>query len=209
MSVFFSTFSKTSFSFVGTLAKWRLRCLFLLCMICLPLANSYAKLVDDLTSGQYVLFIRHAQAPGYSDPAGYQLDQCATQRNLDEFGRKQSQLIGQWLSREGVTKAHVMSSPWCRCIDTAKLLDKGMVHITPEIGSFFNEMDQAKSQTIRLEKLIQNKLKVQPHTPMIFVSHHVNIEAYTNKVINQGDMLLVKVSPDGKYLSHQIYPSPK
>ena len=39
-----------------------------------------ADLLGDLTNGEYVLMIRHADAPGVGDPGGYKLDQCATQR---------------------------------------------------------------------------------------------------------------------------------
>jgi Histidine phosphatase superfamily (branch 1) len=103
-----------------------------------------ANLATDLSAGQHVLLMRHADAPGYSDPAGYQLNQCSTQRNLGEYGKKQAILIGEWLKNQGVTSADLVSSPWCRCIDTAKLLDKGAVQISPVLGSFFDDMSLEK-----------------------------------------------------------------
>ena len=57
-----------------------------------------ANLVNDLDDGQHILLMRHADAPGYGDPAGYQIDQCSTQRNLGDKGRQQAILVGQWLS---------------------------------------------------------------------------------------------------------------
>jgi len=59
-----------------------------------------------------------------------------------------------------------------------------------------------------LEKLIKIQLNENPKTPLILVTHHVNIEAYAGKAVNVGDMVLVKVDKNGKYLSQQIYPSP-
>ena len=170
------------------------------------LAN--ANLATDLTDGQHVLLMRHADAPGYGDPAGYKLDQCATQRNLDQKGREQSQRIGQWLTRQGITAAHVLSSAWCRCMETAKLLDKGAVTIAPALASFFDDMRLEKSQTKALEKLIKGQLATQPNKPLILVTHHVNIQAYTGKVVSVGDMVLVHVGKDGQHLSHTLYPSP-
>jgi hypothetical protein len=41
------------------------------------------------------------------------------------------------------------------------------------------------------------------------VTHHVNIQAFTGKVVGVGDMLLVKVNPNGEHLSHTFYPSPE
>jgi len=170
------------------------------------LAN--ANLATDLSDGQHVLLMRHADAPGYGDPKGYQLDQCSTQRNLGDYGKKQAALIGEWLKNQGIKSANIMSSPWCRCIDTAKLLNLGAVKISPALGSFFDDMSLEKRQTKELEKLIQAQLNENSKTPLILVSHHVNIQAYTGRVVNVGDMVLVKVNKNGQYLSHQIYPSP-
>jgi phosphohistidine phosphatase SixA len=170
------------------------------------LAN--ANLASDLNDGQHVLLMRHADAPGYGDPKGYQLDKCSTQRNLGDYGKKQSVLIGDWLKNQGITSANVISSQWCRCMDTAKLLNIGPVQISPALGSFFDDMSLEKQQTKELEKLIQSKLNSNNKAPLILVTHHVNIQAYTGKVVNVGDMVLVKVNKNGQYISHEIYPSP-
>ena len=168
-----------------------------------------ANLTQDLSDGRHVLLMRHADAPGYGDPKGYQLDQCASQRNLGEAGKKQSQIIGKWLKSQGISNARIFSSPWCRCLDTAKLLDLGPVITAPELGSFFDDMSLEKEQTRNLEKLIKTQLSLQTKTPIIMVTHHVNIQAYTDKVVNVGDMVLVKVDQNGRYVSHQHFPSPK
>ncbi|MBU3623870.1 histidine phosphatase family protein [Polynucleobacter sp. AP-Latsch-80-C2] len=167
-----------------------------------------ANLANALNDGQHVLLMRHADAPGYGDPAGYQLDKCSTQRNLGDKGRKQAIILGQWLSSQGINSANIISSVWCRCLDTAKLLNKGAVTTSPALASFFDDMRLEKQQTQALEKLIQTQLNENPKTPLILVTHHVNIQAYTGKVINVGDMVLVKVDKNGKHISQQIYPSP-
>lgn len=172
------------------------------------LVSAGTSLSTNLSDGQHVLLMRHADAPGYGDPAGYQIGQCSTQRNLGEYGRKQAKATGQWLSAQGITSAQVLSSPWCRCLDTAKLLNKGAVVTAPEIGSFFDNMSQEKKQTKELEGLIKDQLAKHPNTPIIFVTHHVNIQGLTGKAVASGDMVLVKVNKNGQYLSHQLYPSP-
>ena len=177
----------------------------LLILLALPVQ---AKLASDLSDGQHILLMRHADAPGYGDPVGYQLDKCSTQRNLGDRGKKQSIIIGQWLSTQGINSANVISSVWCRCVDTAKLLNKGAITTSPALSSFFDDMSLEKQQTQALEKLIKTQLNENPKTPLILVTHHVNIEAYAGKAVNVGDMVLVKVDKNGKYLSQQIYPSP-
>jgi phosphohistidine phosphatase SixA len=170
--------------------------------------QAFANLAQDLSDGRHVLLMRHADAPGFGDPKGYQLNQCATQRNLGEAGKKQSQIIGQWLKSQGISNARVFSSPWCRCLDTAKLLNLGPVTIAPELGSFFDDMSLEKEQTRNLEKLIKAQLSLNAKTPIIMVTHHVNIQAFTDKVVNVGDMVVAKVDKNGRFVSYQHYPSP-
>lgn len=68
-----------------------------------------------------VLLLRHARAPGTFDPPGFTLGDCSTQRNLDAAGQAQAQAIGQWFDRQRLGVDAVLSSPWCRCMDTAQL----------------------------------------------------------------------------------------
>jgi len=168
-----------------------------------------AVLAEDLKDGQHVLLMRHADAPGYGDPPGYVISQCFTQRNLGDYGKRQAKAIGVWLTNQSIQKADVFSSPWCRCLDTANLLNKGPIKIEPSLGSFFDNMSLEKNQTKELEGFIKGQLAKQSKAPLILVTHHVNIEAYTGKVVGVGDMVLVRVNKNGEHLSHSIYPSPK
>jgi hypothetical protein len=183
--------------------------LLLLLSIFCAMAPAKAGLAQDLMDGQHVLLMRHADAPGYGDPAGYVIGQCATQRNLGDAGKKQAQAIGVWLGQQGIASAHVFSSPWCRCVDTATLLNIGPVKTEPSLGSFFDNMALERKQTKALEGFIKNELTKPSKTPRILVTHHVNIQAFTGKVVGVGDMLLVKVNPNGEHLSHTFYPSPE
>lgn len=171
--------------------------------------HANASLAGDLQDGQYVLMMRHADAPGFGDPTEYTLDQCSTQRNLGDYGKRQSKTIGEWLSNQGIQNAQVFSSPWCRCLDTANLLNQGPVKIEPALGSFFDNMSLEKKQTKELQTFIKNTLSQQAKKPIILVTHHVNIQAFTGKAVGVGDMVLVKVNKNGEYLSHAMYPSPR
>ncbi len=180
----------------------------IVCALVMCSTSSFAGLADDLTDGQHVLLIRHADAPGFGDPAGYQLEQCSTQRNLGDAGRAQSVAIGRWLTEQGILSARVLSSAWCRCLDTARLMAKGPVVIEKSLGSFFDDMHLEKIQTAEMQKMIATQLRQNKSTPLILVTHHVNIQAFTDKVVSVGDMVLVRVKPDGSYVSHQIFPGP-
>jgi hypothetical protein len=74
-----------------------------------------------LRRGGVVIAFRHALAPGTFDPPGFRLDDCSTQRNLNDEGRAQARRIGAWFGTRALAPARVRTSPWCRCVDTAEL----------------------------------------------------------------------------------------
>lgn len=99
-----------------------------------PLAGSAQEAEVPLRAGGVVVCLRHALAPGTYDPPGFRLGDCGTQRNLDDEGRAQARRIGEWFSRRGLRPARVRSSPWCRCIDTARLAF-GTTEVWDALGS--------------------------------------------------------------------------
>ena len=83
-------------------------------------------LADAITETKAnIVFMRHALAPGYGDPAHFDIRDCTTQRNLDAVGLKQAELTGAWLRDQGFVFDTIFSSAWCRCMDTAMALYLG------------------------------------------------------------------------------------
>ena len=50
-------------------------------------------LINDLTEGGKLVFIRHAYAPGGGDPNNFNINDCNTQRNLNNGGKHQAKQI--------------------------------------------------------------------------------------------------------------------
>ena len=167
-----------------------------------------SELSDLLKKSDHVLLMRHALAPGVGDPAGYTLQECKTQRNLDSKGREQAHRIGQWLNAQGVKEAMVFSSAWCRCKETAEKLGYGIPVHEPSLNSFFDDMRQGPQSNVRLQAFMAKQLKLKADKALILVTHHVNIAEFMGENVGSGDMVLAKVSPQGKLLSYKIYPSP-
>ncbi len=165
-------------------------------------------LSDKLKSPDYVLLMRHTRAPGNGDPANYTLDDCKTQRNLSDEGRKQAVTVGNWLKKQGVKTADVQSSAWCRCKDTAELLNLGPVAVEPALASFFDDMAQAKTQNQKLEKFIASRIKTKGKQALVLVTHHVNIYEFMGENIASGDMVLAKVNSNGKMVAYKLIPRP-
>lgn len=167
-----------------------------------------SELSEKLQTSDYVLLMRHTLAPGVGDPAGYTLQDCKTQRNLSAEGRQQALVVGQWLRKQGVTWAEVHSSAWCRCKETAELLNFGGFKVAAPLASFFDEMHQAKARTQALEQFIAEKLNTKGNKALILVTHHVNIHAFMGENIASGDMVLAQVDAQGKIRSYKLIPRP-
>ena len=90
-----------------------------------------------------VALVRHGEAPGVGDPAGWKLDDCATQRNLDDAGRAQARALGARLKAERIPIRRVLASPWCRTTETATLLGVGAVQSEPTFANAFVLSDRA------------------------------------------------------------------
>lgn len=169
-------------------------------LLMILLAGSPAAFADEaslwqaLRSPGHFAIMRHALAPGGGDPDGFQLRDCATQRNLSDGGRDQAKRIGARLRANGVTAARVLSSQWCRCLETARLLGLGDVTELPPLNSFFATMDQSGNQTAAL----QTWIKDQPLTaPVILVTHQVNISALTGIFPASGELVVLRRTTEG------------
>ena len=147
-----------------------------------------------LKSGNHIVLIRHALAPGYSDPDYFDVKDCKTQRNLNDEGRYQSKKIGNLFRSNGIGKAAVYSSQWCRCLDTARLLGLDEVFELPSLNSFFEHSEREQSQTERMMRWIQN---APLDIPTVLVSHQVNITALTGYSPASGEIVFLRRSSDG------------
>lgn len=152
-------------------------------------AENQAVLWQEVRSGNVVVLMRHAIAPGTGDPEAFTIGDCMTQRNLSDTGRRQAQAIGARFRAHGIDKAQVFSSQWCRCLETAELLDLGAVEELPELNSFFQQYERRNSQTEELRKWINNQSLDQP---TVLVTHQVNITALTDIYPGSGEMVIVK-----------------
>jgi phosphohistidine phosphatase SixA len=179
----------------------------LVCALACTSVNA-SELSDKLQSSDYVLLMRHTRAPGIGDPANYTLNDCKTQRNLSDEGRKQAVAVGNWLKKQGLQTADVHTSAWCRCKDTAELLKLGRVTVEPTLASFFDNMAQAKTQNQKLEQFIASQRQTKGKQALILVTHHVNIYEFMGENVASGDMVLAKVDSNGKMISYKLIPRP-
>ena len=137
--------------------------------------TNQSDMIKRMKTGGHILMIRHALAPGTGDPVNFRIGDCATQRNLDDRGRNQARSIGNWLRAQGIGSARVYSSQWCRCLETAELLELGSVAELPALNSFY-ELTQDRQPNL---KALRKFIAVQPSDGVlvILVTHFVTISA--------------------------------
>jgi phosphohistidine phosphatase SixA len=109
-----------------------------------------------LRAGGQVVLVRHGLTdPGVGDPPGFQLDQCSTQRNLSEAGRREAEKLGQVLRARGVPVADVLASPWCRCRDTARLAFGRDAKVEAALGNLYGRPAEEGPQVAKLRQLVR------------------------------------------------------
>jgi phosphohistidine phosphatase SixA len=169
-------------------------------VMALAVTNTQAEpgdLIEQMKSGGHILMIRHAYAPGTGDPDHFKIGDCATQRNLDSGGRTQARSIGDWLRSKGIKVANVYSSQWCRCLETARLLDLGTVAELPALNSFY-ELPQHREPNIKALRSFIGKLPENGDL-VIWVTHYVTILEISGQGVSSGEGVVLKLKGQGAY----------
>jgi phosphohistidine phosphatase SixA len=168
--------------------------------IAFMLAGGAANAADDsasawtaLRADGYVALIRHASAPGPAgDPADYKLDDCTTQRNLSEQGREQARSLGERFRSQRAKVGKIVSSQWCRCRQTAELMNMGPVEVAPTFNNAFvlnamrDELTAGARATIAAWR--------GPGT-LVVVTHGQNIMAMLGVHPREGEVIVVVPDP--------------
>lgn len=147
---------------------------------------SGAALVEALRSGGYVIYVRHA-ATDFAQPDADRenLDNCATQRNLDAQGRADAAAIGAGFQALGIPVGQVHSSEYCRTRETAELAF-GRVTLTRDLTSRANASDDERA---RRRDALRCFLATPPAagTNTVLVGHNFNFQDATGLSLAEGE----------------------
>jgi broad specificity phosphatase PhoE len=150
-------------------------------------AGADEKLWALLRTGGQVVLIRHAvTTPGAGDPPGFRLDDCSTQRNLTDEGRAHARRIGEEWRKRGIPVERVLSSPWCRCIETAQLAF-GKAQRSDALGNLFGRSENRERQVSQLGKIASET----PKANLVLVTHGSTIAALTGINPGTGEMVIL------------------
>ena len=139
--------------------------------------------------GDKIILIRHSLAPGGGDPAGFKVDDCKTQRNLNRTGINQSKKIGKLFKKNKVPVDQVLSSQWCRCKDTAKHAFGDFREFTALNSTFQSPYDKNEGKQLNELYDYVNKWDGKGKN-LVLVTHYSIITAVTNAVPSSGEIVI-------------------
>lgn len=153
------------------------------------------------TSGAVVV-LRHSYAPGAFDPPDARLDDCSTQRNLDDNGREQARRIGEAFRRQGIAVGAVLSSPRCRCLDTARLAF-GKVEPWDVLQGSLSNAERRQAQLVEMRRRIA---AYRDGPPLVLVTHGSVVTDLTGRDIRMGELVVLRREADGIHaVAGQLY----
>jgi phosphohistidine phosphatase SixA len=162
-----------------------------------------------LKAGGHVAMIRHGlTSPGTGDPLGFKLEECKTQRNLIEEGRSESRKLGKLFQAHGIKIDRVLSSEWCRCIETAELVGVGAVQKEPALNNLFGRPQNRERQVTEMRALIAawkgpGNLLLSTHGANMGALMGINPETAAGVVLapapesKDGFRVVGRISPEG------------
>jgi len=154
-----------------------------------------------LAKGGHVALIRHGNAPpGYGgDPPGFRIDDCKTQRNLDDQGRGEARALGEAFRTHGVRVDRILASPWCRCLETARLMAVGPVESTWALVA-----DVDPNVSVRLSELKKMVAAWRGPGTLVLVTHAFTVRALLGHLPAQGETVVLRPAPESAATAHFV-----
>jgi phosphohistidine phosphatase SixA len=150
---------------------------------------------SSLARQNIVLLMRHGDAPGREEHGKLTLSDCSTQRNLSAQGRVEAREMGAIIRAQTFNVRAVISSRWCRTLETAEML--GLSQVKPEPA--FDNLDFNKARAAEL-LVAERKIIREWNGPgvLLVVTHSSNIKALTGMALVTGSMIIADPDHDGQ-----------
>jgi broad specificity phosphatase PhoE len=174
----------------------------IVCATAVDEAQGAESVWDALRTPGAVVILRHSYAPGGFDPPDARLDDCSTQRNLDEAGRAQARRVGEAFRQHAIAVGAALSSPRCRCLDTARLAFGRAEAWAPLLGAL-NDVELRRRRAAE----IQNRIDAHREgAPLVLVTHGSVVTDLTGLNIQMGAFVVLRHVGDGRHaVAGQLY----
>lgn len=173
-----------------------------LCAVSASTAQASDAIWEALRAPGSVVVVRHSYAPGTFDPPDAKLEDCSTQRNLDENGRAQARRMGEAFRQRGIALGTAWSSPRCRCLDTARLAF-GKAQPWDVLQGALRDEERRQRQLVEIRKAIAEH---RAGPPLVLVTHGSVVSDLTGLDVRMGAFVVLRRAPDGRHTAAgQLY----
>ena len=147
------------------------------------------------TESNLVVLMRHTQPAGGNPLAWDESGNCKGEAMLTASGEMHAKRIGAAFASHGV-KPRIISSPMCRCRDTARIAFGGDLVTDGDLREVASaEPGRMKRFEAKAQSLIAN---YRGAVPVVLVSHRPNIDRLTMELLDEGDLLVGRVNSNGE-----------
>ena len=146
------------------------------------------------TESSLVVLMRHTQPAGGHPLTWDESGHCKGESMLTAAGKSHARKIGEEFAKHGL-KPTVISSPMCRCRDTARIAfgDAGVTDAAlREIATA--DAERANAFERKAQSLIVSH---RGSSPVVFVSHRPNIDLLSLELISEGELLVGRATAKG------------
>jgi len=147
-----------------------------------------------LRAGGHVVLLRHAFVTGTTDPANFDIDSCTTQVNLSARGKQQANRIGALFAARAAPIDRVLSSRYCRCLDTARIAFEAEPQLFAPLDLLKADPQEKAAQIAAVMKEIRD---YSGSNNLVMVTHLENIVALTGVSPREGEAVVVEPQGDG------------
>lgn len=162
-------------------------------------------LVQELRAGGYNVYFRHAatnwsQSDHIREAGDWTSCDPARARQLSDEGRASARAVGRAMRALKIPVGRILASPYCRTVETAKLLNLGPVETTTDIvnlrvAAYFGGRDA-------IAKRAQAQLATSPvnSTNTVLVAHGNVARHATHVYPDEGEGIIFRPQGNGKFI---------
>ena len=169
---------------------------FLLCLfVLLTPSPGRAGATDEqlwaaLKQGGKVILLRHTHVDIREGIGRLAPGNCAEEVNLSSRGVEQAKRIGEAFRAHGIAVGDILSSPYCRCIDTGQLAFGRATPVQYLRPPGTVSEDQAK---LNQERVVQEILKHRDASNLVMITHDLNIaDVVLEDTVPMGEFFVVQ-----------------
>jgi phosphohistidine phosphatase SixA len=172
---------------------------FLALLFCVGWASAQpgVSIIEQLRSGGYVLYMRHTSTDfSQNDSMSRSYEDCANQRNLTDKGRAEARSIGEHVKRLDIPIGEVLASPFCRTLETARLVFGKARPMTEVRGGPARPDDPARYEP--LTKILSTKIGKKEN--LAIAGHGNPFHAVAGPpYLAEGEMAVVQPEGNGRF----------